>query len=334
MSGESILSIEEIETLARDAALDCGASEENACALAASIASAEAEGMRSVGLFHFIDYCEGLKSGRIDGLAEPQLENPTPLIFKVDAKSGLAHPGYDRVHDDLVRAAKQFGMAAFSLRNGFTCGAVGYFVSRLASEGLVALAAANAGPAAMSAVAGSPPVFSTNPLAFAVPGRDGPAFVVDQSSSATALVNIRTAQEQGKPLPEGWALDSDGNPTTDPKAALEGALLAFGGYRGTNIALMVEMLAAGLTGANWSADAPSFNSGDESPDVGLFIIVLDPGHLFGEGFEQRVEGYLNRFQSDYGGRLPGAKRKQARADSGKGVAVPDELLGKIRSYLN
>ncbi|MEH6579912.1 MAG: Ldh family oxidoreductase [Amphritea sp.] len=334
MKKEIWLTLEDIQSLAQQAAEACGASPENAKSLALSITTAEAEGLRSVGLAHLPDYCDGLWSGRIDGKAQPTAEKPTPIVFRIDVHSGLAHPGFDIVYDDFVSAAKQFGVAIFSLRNGYTCGALGYFVSRLARDGLVAQASANAGPAAVVVPGGTKPVFSTNPLAFAVPGTNGPALIIDQSSSATALVNVRAAEERGEYLPEGWAVDANGLPTTDPKTALSGALQAFGGYKGTNIAMMVEILSAGLTGANWSCDAPSFMAGSQCPNVGLFIIAIDPAVVFGGGFEARIASYMERFTNDYAGRVPGARRADALLHSKQGVQVSAELLARINGYIS
>ena len=123
------------------------------------------------------------------------------------------------------------------------------------------------------------PVYCTNPIAFAAPLDEGPPLLIDQASSATAFVQLRHYAERGETLPAGWAVDGDGQPTTDPHAALRGALLAFGGVRGANIALMVEVMAAGLAGANWALDAPSFTSGDRSPGAGLLVIAITPALL-------------------------------------------------------
>lgn len=337
MKQDVFLKLEEIRKMAQQTAEACGANPENAASLAASIEAAEAEGLRNVGLNHLPDYCEALRAGRIDGRATASVETPTPMVFRVDAHSGLAHSAFDSCYQDLVAAAKLLGVTIFSLRNGYTCGALGYFVSRLARDGLVALAAANAGPAVVVVPGGKKPVFSTNPMAFAVPGPLGPAMVIDQSSSATALVNVRAAGECGEQLPEGWAVDAQGLPTTDPNAALSGALISFGGYKGSNIAMLVEMLSAGLTGANWSCDAPSFIEGNRCPDVGLFIIAINPGTVFGDEFETRVADYLERYTADFAGRIPGNKRSKAmqQAQQGvqQGVQVPAELIDRINRYI-
>ena len=206
------------------AALGAGANEEAAQSLTASIIAAEAEGLSCVGLSHFIDYLEAIEAGRIDGNADPIITRPALAVYLCDARGGLAHTGFDRTIDDLAKAAKLFGVAIFSQKNAYTCGALGYFTGRLAGQGLVSFAATN-GPAVLAGSGSVKPVYCTNPMSFAAPAADGAPLVIDQSSSATAFVNIRKAAEDGKKIPEGWALDVSGNPTTDPAAAMKGAML-------------------------------------------------------------------------------------------------------------
>src|SRR5262249_22784616 len=158
--------------------------------------------------------------------------------------------GFDLAKDELHRRAREYGMALLAVTGSFTTGELGWYVRCLTKVGLVAMAATN-GPALMKPPAADIAVYCTNPLAFGAPRKSGPALLIDQASSATAFVNVRSAAEAGERIPAGWAVDAEGKPTTDPKAAMEGALLTFGGPRGANIALMVEVLAAGLTTAKW-----------------------------------------------------------------------------------
>lgn len=296
--------------LCERAARAAGASEETASALAQASVAAEAGGLHAVGLSHFIDYLDSLRAGRIDGHAEPVVSRPSLAVYQSDARGGAAHTGFDRVFADLEKAARLFGVAIFAQKNSFTCGELGYFTSRLAEEGLVAFAATN-GPALLAGAGGTRPVYCTNPMSFAAPVADGVPLVIDQSSSATAFVNIRKAAEEGRDIPEGWALDAFGKPTTDPAEAMKGALVAFGGNRGANIALMVEVLAAGLTGANWSLDAPSFTQGSEGPGTGLFVLALDP-KLLDPDFALRLKAQLDRLALDHHVHIPGRSRGKGR----------------------
>jgi (2R)-3-sulfolactate dehydrogenase (NADP+) len=311
-----------------------GASAEHAGATARALVTAEAEGNSGVGLRHLFTYRDALAAGRIRGDAVPVVEAVTDSFTRVDAAEGLPQLGVERAWARLVEGAGAHGVAILALRNGYPCGALGYFARKLAEEhGLAALVAANAGPAVMPASGGSRRVFCTNPLAFAVPtgpGENGrsPALVIDQASSNASLASIRAAAEAGRELPEGWALDPAGHPTTDARAALAGSLLPFGGARGANIALMVELLAAGLTGANWSLDAPPFNKGAASPGAGLFILAISPL----AGFHRRLHDWLDAVQSDEGAYLPGLAKGEALDHARhRGFAVDAELWTKIKA---
>jgi len=325
------LSLDQAKGLCRMAALGAGANEEAAQSLTASIISAEAEGLSSVGLAHFIDYLEALEAGRIDGNADPVITRPALAVYLSDARGGLAHTGFDRTIDDLAKAAKLFGVAIFSQKNAYTCGALGYFTGRLAALGMVSFAATN-GPAVLAGSGSIKPVYCTNPMSFAAPAADGAPLVIDQSSSATAFVNIRKAAEDGKKIPEGWALDLSGNPTTDPAAAMKGAMLAFGGQRGANIALMVEVLAAGLSGANWSLDAPWFSGGPDSPGTGLFVLAVEP-KLLDPDFEQRMKDQLDRLRRRYGVHVPGRARAEAAEKAqARGINAPKAVIQRISEF--
>jgi len=325
------IGLDEAVALCRTAAMRGGASPATAEALANASVAAERDGQPSVGMAHFLDYLEALKAGRIEGAAEPELSRPAGAIILSDAKGGAAHLGFDRAFGDLVQTGRQFGLAAFAQRNAYTCGALGYFAGRVAEAGLVALAATN-GPALLAGSGSTRPVFCTNPLAFAAPVAGAAPLVIDQASSATAFVNIRKAARDGRAIPEGWAIDANGQPTTDAQAAMKGALLAFGGARGANIALMVEVLAAGLGGTNWSLDAPSFTSGAENPGSGLFVLAIEP-KLFDPDFPERMAKQVKRLSDEYGVHIPGIAKGAARETAAKhGLTLARELHDRIAGW--
>jgi (2R)-3-sulfolactate dehydrogenase (NADP+) len=326
------LSVADARQLCIDAALAAGASAPAAESVARATVAAEADGQSSVGLSHFIDYLEAWKAGRIRGDAAPAMSRPAPTIILSDADGGTAHLGFDLAFEDLAAAAETFGVAIFSQKNAFTSGALGWYTARLADRGLVALAATS-GPAFLAGSGTTKPVFCTSPLSFAAPRHGGPPLLVDQSSSATAYVNIRAAAERGETIPAGWALGPDGQPTTDPNQAMRGALLAFGGARGANIALMVEVLAAGLSGTNWSVDSPPYSEGSQSPGSGLFVLAIDP-KLFGAGFSERLGAHLARLADEFGMHLPGEAKAARRIRSERdGLAVDPALLARIAAFL-
>lgn len=331
MSETVRLDLAEVISLCEQAAIAVGATKETAASLAKSVVSAEAKGVRSVGLSHFIDYLDALASGRIDGAAEPEVTRPALAVYVSDAKGGAAHTAFDRTFSDFAKSARIFGVAIFVQKNAFTCGELGYFTARLAAEGLVAFGATN-GPALLAGAGSTKPVYCTNPMSFAAPVDGGVPLVIDQSSSETAFVNIRNAAEEGREIPAGWAIDSRGKPTTDPVAAMKGALLAFGGNRGANIALMVEVLAAGLTGGNWSLDAPSFSEGGENPGTGLFLLAIEP-KLIDPDFAVRLKAQLDRLAFDYRVHVPGVSRgKAGMLAKALGVDVSADIIRRIAAY--
>lgn len=322
------MQLDALEELCVAAALRCGADGEAARAVARASVDAEASGQKAVGIAHFLDYLDSWRAGRIKAGAKPVLTRPLPAVIHSDAGGGVAHLGFDTAFEDLVETSRSLGVGIFTQANAYTCGSLGYFVTRLAERGLLALAATN-GPALLAGSGATKPTFCTNPLAFAAPRGDGPPLLIDQASSAAAFVRIRQAAEEGKPIPPGWALDKSGKPTNDPREAIHGALLAFGGARGANIALMVEVLSAGLAGANWSLDAPSFTDGSQSPGAGLFVLAIN-AEAIAPGFPKRLDRQLQRLAGDYGVHIPGSSKDVARqASEMNGLALPRALFDRI-----
>lgn len=308
----------------------CGASEAHAHSVARATVTAEAEGNRAVGLAHLLDYLDALRAGRLIGDAEPVLERPTPIITRVDARGGTQHLGVDRAFDATVAAAREFGLAAIASHNGFTIGALSYFPRRLAEIGLAGLAFANAAPPVMPASGGRTPRFCTNPMACAIPLPDGQAVVIDQSSTETALVAVKQAADRGESIPAGWALDANGEPTTDPVAALAGMLLPFGGARGANIALMVEMMAVGLTGAEWSFESAAFNAGDQPPGLGYFLLAIDPAACAGGDVRARMADLVGTLERDRA-HVPGLDKGRAARAAEAGISVDEQTLQAVRA---
>ena len=306
--------------IVRRAAVKAGASNDAALSLAKAVVAAEWAGNRSVGFAHLPDYLDGFAKGRIAGDVEPEISFPAHALIRINAKGGIAQLGFDRAFDGMVERASMHGVVLLAQTDSYTVGELGYYTRRLAEVGLVSLAACNAS-AQMTTLESRKAVFGTNPISFAAPLEDGKPFVIDQASSATAFVNVRRAAERGEAIPEGWAIDNAGNPTTDAQDAVRGLLLAFGGMRGANIALIIEVLAAGLTGANWSMDAPSFADGNECPGIGLFIVAIKPDFLV-PGFAARLSMHIERLAAQ-GVRIPGSHLHVT------GLDLPASLVASI-----
>jgi (2R)-3-sulfolactate dehydrogenase (NADP+) len=290
----------ELTELCRAALTGVGADEPEARVLAEATVEAELVGNRAVGVAHLFDYLDGYRHGRIASARRPAVRRAAPSVVDVDARGGLAQSAFAAAFEELQQAIRDTGIAAVWVKSSFTCGELGYYVRRLAQRGFLAVASANS-PALVS-VGGAPSrVLGTNPLAYAVPRPGQLPVVIDQASSSTAFVNIRRAAEAGESIPAGWALGPDGGPTRDAGAALEGTLLPFGGHRGGNIALLVEILAT-LSGASFSLDAAPFDRGTASPAIGVFVLGIGPAAF--PGSVDRLGRMLQRLQLEHDVRLP------------------------------
>jgi (2R)-3-sulfolactate dehydrogenase (NADP+) len=291
---------------------DAGASDAQAAPVARSIRRAEEDGIRPVGLGYLPTYLAHLASGKVDGRAAPVVEVPRESTILVDAAHGFAHPAFDAGRPPLSAAARRLGTASLAIRRSYSIGVLGHPVEDLANDGLVALAFTNS-PPNIAPWGGRGPLFGTNPIAFAAPRRGGPPLVIDQATSVVTKVALVAAAKAGGPIPDGWALDADGRPTTDPQAALKGSMLPFGGVKGAGLALVVDLLAAGLTGANFSKDAAPYARADgPPPGVGQLVVAFDPD-AFATGFLDRVEDLAAAMLAQEGVRLPGDRRLAARA---------------------
>lgn len=314
--------------LAIRALLGCGASPDMARSLAGATVAAERQGRAEMGFAHLVDYLESLRAGRIDGLAVPVITNPLPATLHCDAQSGIAQLGFDLAFERLVAAANALGIAIFTLANGYTAGELGHYVRRLAQRGLLALAASNS-HAMLAPAPGTGAVYGTNPFAFAAPRAEPhPPLVIDQASSATAFVNLLRASESGQAIPPGWAIDATGAPTLDPSEAVKGALLPFGGAKGANVALLVEVLAAGLSGGAWSSDAGHFLAGTSSPGTGLTVIAI-AATAAGPDFAARLDTRIDQLAA-LGAHIPGAG---ARTGDGL-ITLAASLITRIEGFID
>lgn len=305
-----------------------GFSDANADAMAAQTVLAESLGQQSVGLRHTFDYVNQVLGGQVDAAAPFTVTQPAPSIIHADGGGGIIQGAFDEAFERMVEITRSQGLCMFVGNNATLCASLGTFPLRLAEQGLVALAATNGSPL-MAGSGGSKPIFCTNPMAFSVPQSGGAPLLIDQSSSATAYVNIRAASEAGESIPEGWALDADGNQTTDPAKALDGVMLPFGGQRGANVALMVEILSAGLGNANWSVDASPLLGGDECPATGLFVLAINPEPA-APNFKSRLGSYLSRLADDFGVYVPGLSKAEKRAKAeADGIEIDDALLTRL-----
>ncbi|BDB20743.1 dehydrogenase [Pseudomonas sp. CYM-20-01] len=334
MTATLIVSLAEIENLATTALVASHVSPDNARAVARSIAFAERDGQQIVGLSYLPTYCDHAACGKVDGAAQPSAKVQAPSLIRVDARTGFAHPALALGLPLLVEAARRQGMAALAVGQSYACGSLGYFVEELAEQGLVALMVANASPS-IAPHGGKTAFFGTNPLAFACPREGRPPLVIDQSSSVVAKVAVIDAYRRGVALPAGWALDADGQPTTNADAAMAGSLSPIGGYKGTSVALLIDILAGGLSGSNFSFEASSFGDCEGGPPrTGQLLIAFDPAAFGGAAFVARTEVLFGALLAEPHVRLPGERRLQARQGNENGIEVPLELWELIGRYVD
>ncbi len=312
-----------VQTLTR-----CRTDAANAQSVARALVGAEAEGQKGHGMSRLPIYAAQAKVGKVDGMAKPALEWRRPAAAAVDAKHGFAYPAIDLAVDALPTAVRANGVAAAAITRSHHCGVAGHPVERLAQAGLMAMMLANT-PAAIAPWGGAKGAFGTNPIAFACPLPNRPPIVVDLSLSKGTRGSILVAKQKGEAIPEGLALDAQGRPTTDATAALAGTMLPLGDAKGTALALMVEMLSAGLAGAHFAAEASSFlNAEGPPPATGQLLIAFDPG-AFGGSLEHFAT-LAASIEEQPGARLPGARRFAAREKARRdGVTVSDALLADI-----
>ncbi|KFB11155.1 Malate/L-lactate dehydrogenase [Nitratireductor basaltis] len=309
----------------------CHTSRENAQAVARALLGAELAGQAGHGLRRMPSYCAQALSGKVDGMAEPVAQEMRPGALRIDAANGFAYPAIEKALEWLPKAARTNGIAMAGIHRSHHCGVAGITVEALAQKGLIGLLFANA-PAAIAPWGGKKPLFGTDPIAFAAPLADGEPVVVDISLSKVARGKIMAAEQQGKPIPEGWALDADGNPTTDPSAAMKGTMVPMGDAKGTALAIMVELLCAGLTGANYGYEATSFFDADgQAPGTGQIIIAIDPS-AFGDHALARFSVLAEAIEGMDGTRLPGRRRQALSAElEANGIEVDDALLQQIEA---
>lgn len=332
----SRIAVDELTALVAAALQAAGANAAMARSTAQALVLAEAQGLGSHGLSRVGQYSTHLRNGRANGAAQPQVTQRKGGALVVDAQQGLAFGACALAVQEAVAAAREQGVAFVGVVNSHHCGVVVDHLRPVAAAGMVGLGFANS-PAAMPAAGGKHAIFGTNPIAAVFPRRDADPLMVDLSLSEVARGKLMVAAKAGKSIPLGWALDAQGQPTTDPQAGLAGSMLPVGAAtspKGAMLALVVELLVTALIGAQFGFQASSFFVDEgNAPRIGQAFIVIDPGALAGaEAFYDRMELLMAEILSDEGVRLPGARRdalwRQAQA---QGLEVPDAVLAGLRA---
>ncbi|MFM8393383.1 MAG: Ldh family oxidoreductase [Acidobacteriota bacterium] len=320
-----VIPFNQLVALASDYLRRAGCGAEMADSTARALVAAEAAGMPSHGLSRLPQYAAHLRHGRVDGLARPCLKGDRPAALLVDAADGFAFPACDLAVRTAIDRARQYGVAWVGVFNSHHSGVLSHHLHDVGTAGMVGLAFSNS-PAAMPAWGGRRPIFGTNPIAAIFPRRNELSLIVDLSLSEVARGKLMVAAREGRSIPEGWALDAEGQPTTDPQKGLAGMMLPMGGVKGSMLALVVELLCCALTGASFGFEADSFfTETGNRPRIGQAFLVIDPDALGGgDLFSQRIETLLSALLVDEGVRLPGSRRfelLQSAIDQGLEVSA-------------
>ncbi len=330
-----ILNIEELTDLTARALRRAGASKSMALAAAKALVGAETEGLPTHGVSRTALYAQHLREKRVDGKAKPRIVNRKGATCLVDGRGGLAYEAAAVAVKEAIARAKRYGVAFSGVTNSHHFGAAGYHLAPIAEAGLVGLAFTNS-PSAINAWGGKRAFYGTNPIAATFPRRDERPVIVDLSLTEVVRGRIMMYAKEGKPIPPGWALDKDGQPTTSAQAALTGSLSAIGGTKGTMLALVVELLCCALTGAAFSFENDSYFEPGGKPRIGHAVLAIDPEALAGsDSYFERLEILITRMLEDEGVRLPGTRRHAAAArarETGLEIAAPllEELTALAR----
>jgi delta1-piperideine-2-carboxylate reductase len=307
------LTLDEIHELAKSCLMSNGANEVNATAVADNMTNAERDGSHSHGLFRLPAHVAALRSGKVKGDAEPKASVVSPSLVKLHGDNAFA-PLAQKIGIPLVaEAAKKSGVAVLALTHVHHMAALWPEVEAVAEHDLVGLACTCYMPAVAPAGAAQA-LFGTNPLAFAWPRPGNTPVVFDMATAAMAMGEVQIAARDGHDVPPGTGLDANGDGTTDPKKITDGGvLLPFGGHKGSAIAMMVELLAAGLLGESFSFEAKERDNGDGGPPQGgQFILALSPEMIASQGWQAHCNGFLERMSGMDGVRMPGERRHKNR----------------------
>jgi len=323
---------QELFRLAREALLRAGAHETMAETAAQHLVRAEEQGLPTHGMSRVPFYCSMLRNGRADGGARPTMAADKAAVCLIDNADGLPYESAAWAIEEVIQRARRNGIGFAGIRNSAHVGVLGIHLLKVAETGMVGVAFTNS-PAAIPAWGGKKALFGTDPVAFAFPRKGADPIVVDLALTTVTRGKIMVAMQKGEKIPEGWALDRHGKPTTDPKEAIEqGSLFPIGGTKGAMLALAFELVCAALTGAAIGPEADSFFSEQgNKPRIGQAFLAIDPGALAGmEKYFERVETVVRTMLADEGVRLPGAKRFASEKKlQQEGIEVADDLLAKI-----
>ncbi|MBH8580152.1 Ldh family oxidoreductase [Bisbaumannia pacifica] len=327
------MSLEDATALAEAVLKGQGFSEDQTRVLTQAVIAGQRDECHSHGLYRLLNCASTLAAGKVVADATPKVDDQAPGIVRVDAGGGFSQLAFEAGLPVLATKAREQGIAALAINHCVHFSALWVEIEAITDLGLVGLAC-NPSHAWVAPAGGRRPLLGTNPLAFGWPRPDGkPPFIFDFATSAVARGDIELHRRAGKSLPEGWGIDRTGQPSQDPAAVLDGAMLTFGGHKGSALATMIELIAGPLIGDLTSAESLAHDNGaGASPYHGELILAMDPARFLGEHTAQHMAKAETLFSSiiDQGARLPSQRRYEARERTRKeGIAIPEALYQEL-----
>ena len=328
----------ELRGLVSRLAVAGGVPADDADVFARVLVDADLQGVSTHGVSRLNIYLQRIEKGLIDPKAVLGVDRNGGSVLALDAGNGLGQVQAMKALDMLMPLAKQNGIAAATIRNSQHFGALSYYCNRAAEQDLILLAMTNCEPA-MSPAGGFEAFFGTNPIAASFPTGKGYSVKIDMATSIVARGNIIAAQKKGQAIPEGWALDPAGEPTTDASQALLGTVLTMAGHKGYALALMIEVFSSVLSGAAIGSDIGSmYKNMDRKQDVGHFFCLLNiAAFLDVKVFKQRMDETIDKLKG--GKRRPGVEEilipgerssRKAAENEAAGVPVGDVVVAEIK----
>ena len=325
------LSLQKIYDLALSTLKFNGCDNMNAEAVAGTVTDAERDGSVSHGLFRIPGYVASLKSRKVKGNARPSNKFLTQNAIRVDGDYGFAPTSIKVGIPALIETTAKHGVGVLTITNTHHFAALWHETETLAEKNLIGIACTAYKPSVAPAGA-KKPLFGTNPISFAWPRKNNTPVVYDMATSTMAMGEVQVAARDGHKIPFGTGLNKDGKKTDNPnEIANGGVLLTFGDYKGSAIAMMIELLAAGLVGDLFSFEAAKQDNNDGGPARGgEFIMALSPELIAGKNWNEHSEKFFQQMKGLEGVRLPGERRHKNRLDKGP-RSINKELVENIIS---
>ncbi|MCP1312871.1 MULTISPECIES: Ldh family oxidoreductase [unclassified Halomonas] len=336
MSETIILTLEEATSLSLDVLRHNGYSPAHAEAITRSVVAAQRDECHSHGLYRLIGCVETARNAGVDTQALPVVHDQAPGVVRIDAQRGCSLLAFETGLPTLIEKARRQGLAAMAINRCFHFSALWPEVEAISSQGLVGIAMTPTHPFVAPA-GGTRPLLGTNPLAFSWPRPDGAPYTFDFATSEVARGEIELHRRAGKSIPAHWAMDGEGNPTTDPAAALAGAMRTFGGHKGSALSTMIGLLAGPLIGDVLGHEtAPANAEGTGKPFHGELVIALSPQAFLGSEAEHHLRHAETLFDEilGQGARLPSQRRFEARERTRRDdMRLPKALVDELKELM-